>query len=554
MSWWRRRREYLDDLPRTHDIRFAMVFVILFVGAFAVLYGVGYAVAGDTVPPGTSVGGVNIGGLSRAEAEARLEAAFSRRETQPITATVGGRRFSVSPDQAGFGFDASATLDAVMGGPDWNPRHMVRVLLGGGSVQPVVTVAPRWFGYVLKPIAFQVATSPVDAAVSFAGGAPAVLPGRPGTRLSLAAAQSRLVAAYAAGQRQVTLPLTRVNPAIDPVEAHRFVTQVAAPATSAAVHIAVGSRTVTVSPRRFGPALVAKPVQGRLRLTIDATALHRSTAALLAALPGRPRSASLALDAGHLVVRPSRSGFTVAPDVWAKAVLRAATGKGSKRTATARTQKVQPRLTTAALDRLRITEPVSTVSLRLPVDTNFVVLDGAARALDSTIIRPGASLSFLKTVRVGADDQSLSTLSSAVFGAALRAGLAITEVHPRAVATPGFPPAMDAQVVPGKQDLVVADNTPYGVFVHAQVNRAGPTGQLMVQLWSTSYWKVSLKISRSHLVPHLVRQSSAPGCTPQQGSDGYDAVVARTRYRDGSLVATDDLPVHYRPVDAVVCH
>lgn len=554
MTWWRRRREYLDDLPRTHDIRFAMVFVILFVGAFAVLYGVGYAVAGNTVPPGTSVGGVSIGGLSRADAEARLESTFSRREKQPITASVGGQRFSISPDQAGFTFDAAATVDAVMGGPDWDPRHMVRVLLGGGSAQPVVTVAPRWFDYVLKPIAFQVATSPVNAAVSFAGGAPAVRPGRPGTRLSLAAAQRRLVAAYATGQRQVTLPLTRVNPAIDPVEANRFLAQVAIPATSAAVHIVVGSRTVTVSPRRFGPALVAKPVQGRLRLTIDAAALHRSTGSLLARLPGRPRSASLTLDAGHLVVRPSRSGFTVATDVWAKAVLRAATAKGSKRTATAATQKVQPSLTTAALDRLRIMAPVSTVSLRLPVDTNFVVLDGAARALDSTIIRPNASLSFLKTVRVGADDQSLSTLSSAVFGAALRAGLAITEVHPRAVATPGFPPSMDAQVTPGKQDLVLADNTPYGVFVHAQVTRAGRAGLLTVQLWSTAYWKVSVQTSRSNLVPHLVQQSSGPGCTPRQGSDGYDAVVARSRYHDGNLVGTDDFPVHYRPVDAVVCH
>ena len=55
MRLWPRRKVYVDNLPKTHDLRFMLVFVVGLAVIFGSLYAVGYAVAGDKLPNGTRV-------------------------------------------------------------------------------------------------------------------------------------------------------------------------------------------------------------------------------------------------------------------------------------------------------------------------------------------------------------------------------------------------------------------------------------------------------------------------------------------------------------------
>ena len=83
VRWWPRRKVYLDNLPKTHDLRFAIFFMVGLVAVFGALYGVGYAVAGNTVPRGTTVSDVEIGTLSRGEAETTIRQELVPRLQRP---------------------------------------------------------------------------------------------------------------------------------------------------------------------------------------------------------------------------------------------------------------------------------------------------------------------------------------------------------------------------------------------------------------------------------------------------------------------------------------
>src|SRR5690349_1426993 len=69
-------------------------------------YAVAHQVAGDKVPLGTSVSGVDIGGLTRAEAITELRTELGARAAEPIHLEVaGGRSADVRPDDIGLAID-----------------------------------------------------------------------------------------------------------------------------------------------------------------------------------------------------------------------------------------------------------------------------------------------------------------------------------------------------------------------------------------------------------------------------------------------------------------
>ena len=53
------------------------------------LYGVGYAVTGNTLPAGTSIGGVEVGALSPAAAEDALRAGLAPAASGTVTLKAG---------------------------------------------------------------------------------------------------------------------------------------------------------------------------------------------------------------------------------------------------------------------------------------------------------------------------------------------------------------------------------------------------------------------------------------------------------------------------------
>jgi hypothetical protein len=68
----------------------------------------------DRVFEGVSAGGVPVGGLSVAEAEAALEEAFVAYAGAPMTIEADGAAFALSPAAAGLSLNAEATVSRAM--------------------------------------------------------------------------------------------------------------------------------------------------------------------------------------------------------------------------------------------------------------------------------------------------------------------------------------------------------------------------------------------------------------------------------------------------------
>ena len=99
---------------------------------------------GDTVPAGVRAGPVALGGLSEAQANARLRTAAAWGNTHAVTLVVAGRRLEVVPGKAGVTLDASSMAGsalAVSTGANFLSRDF-RALTGAEShavISPVLT-------------------------------------------------------------------------------------------------------------------------------------------------------------------------------------------------------------------------------------------------------------------------------------------------------------------------------------------------------------------------------------------------------------------------------
>ena len=108
-----------------------------YVGAAALVallaaYIAGALLFGDRVPRSTTVSGVDIGGLSRADAQARLDAELGPQLSQPFEVAVGDNITQITPEDA-LVMDSAAIVEDAAAGSAWNPVHLVRVLVGGDS-------------------------------------------------------------------------------------------------------------------------------------------------------------------------------------------------------------------------------------------------------------------------------------------------------------------------------------------------------------------------------------------------------------------------------------
>jgi hypothetical protein len=104
------------------------------------VYGALCLAAGDKVPVGTTVDGVDIGGLRQAAAEERLAAQLGPRSRQPIPVRAGGLETSVDPTDAGLGLDVTGTVRAAGGGNIFTPARLWMYYTGAGDVEPQVTI------------------------------------------------------------------------------------------------------------------------------------------------------------------------------------------------------------------------------------------------------------------------------------------------------------------------------------------------------------------------------------------------------------------------------
>ena len=174
--------------------RLGATVVVLVIVLLAVLVAGGYAaahqVAGDKVPLGTTVSGVDIGGKSRADAIAELQEAFAARGAEPIRVEVeGGRSDDVRPDEIGLAIDYAATVDAAGAGDSWSPERQWEYFTGGDDLEAIVDVDETLLSDRLAELSEGLGVPPKDGRIVFEDGRVSVVDPVPGEAVDTDAAE-----------------------------------------------------------------------------------------------------------------------------------------------------------------------------------------------------------------------------------------------------------------------------------------------------------------------------------------------------------------------------
>lgn len=209
-----------------HRARSAIVIVAIATGiVLLALGGVSFAAyrydqaGAGRILPGITVGGTDVGGMTRAEAVEAVRAAVEERLSSPLVIRAGERSWTTTASELGQSADVESAVDKALDASEsvgfvtrvWHRlRHEpldisidVTFVTGGTAV----------FDYV-STIAGDVAQPPRDASVAVVDAKVSFVHSRPGHSLGANVSTGRLLTALEEGATGVRLPMRTVKPKI----------------------------------------------------------------------------------------------------------------------------------------------------------------------------------------------------------------------------------------------------------------------------------------------------------------------------------------------------
>ena len=592
-----------EPLPDEGTTRHTGRRIAIGLGLLALLLAAGYAfavftVSSQDVPAGTTVAGVDIGGMSTDEAIATLKRELGDAATTAIPVTAGEASTKIRPAKAGLSVDWRATVGQATG-MILDPRQLLAHLRGDVSVEPITRTDTDALTAQLDGLAEVAAADAVEPSITYTKKATVELtPGTPGASLDEEAAAAAISAAYFhLPYDTLALPMTEIAPTVTDDEARRVVTELAEPAVALPVRLRVLaaqtssdsapgatispaslSRTataideVTIDPVAVAKTLTFAPRDGTFAPALDGGKLHEQLADALDPVERPGTDAQIVIRNNKPVVVKSKAGTAVDPDDLAAAVLPVlAGGAAADRVAEVAITKSQPDFTTAEAKALHITEKLSSFRQWFPPAAyRYQNVGQAARYLNGTIIEPGGTFSMNDTIkeRTRANGYTegyiisggrfreelgggVSIITTATWTAGFYAGLERVEQHPHGLYISRYKAGLEATVAYGLLDLRMRNDTGNGVLITATRYSDG----VVIEMWGTKKFdKVTATFTNRYAFTgyETIHDESA-GCVDSEGVQGFSIAVTRRRYIDGKAVSTETWPTVYKPTPNVVC-
>ncbi|MDQ4051504.1 MAG: VanW family protein [Actinomycetota bacterium] len=572
--------ETTETGPATGPERAGGRLVIVVVLGLVILLGAAwtaaYLGAGDKVPRGTTIAGVDVGGLEQQSAADELEAGLADRVDEPITVTVGDREETVLPSEAGIGVDYAASVAAAGGEESWSPSRLWDYYTGGDDLEPVVTVDDAAMQATIDRLTRSVGTPAENGSWSFAKGQVKETDPVVGRGIDPEAARSAILAAYLTDDANAELTLTDLRPAIDEDDMRAARDSFVNPARSAPVTLLFSDSEVQLRPRDYLGVLRLEPVDGELVPGLDTDRLKTLVDASTSA-DGKPVDATVRLVNGKPKVIPAKPGVTYDPADLADVFLDLVASEG-KREAKVKATVDPADFTTKEARALKIREQVSTFTTYFPyAEYRNTNIGRAAELINGTVLEPGEEFSLNETVGERTAENGfvpgfiisdgifkedygggVSQIATTTFNAMFFAGLKDIEHKPHSFYIDRYPVGREATVAWGAVDLRFQNDTPYGVLVDAHVTPSTPSSQgvVTVRMFSTKYWDITTETSdRYAYVSPETRVLRTPDCYPNSGYSGFQVDVWRyfRKHGESELDHEEKFHTSYTPSDTVIC-
>ncbi len=517
------------------------------------------------VMSGTTVSGVDVGGLTPTEARARIVHDLGDRLSAPVMVRVGDTTADVVPSELGIRLDAAATVDRAFGAG----RVEARLLpyLWSESVDPVLVYPDK---LTLPKRLATLQQRPRNAKpVVQDDGTVGVVPAEDGLVYDDAATLRAI--ALAALQRDGAITVT-------PVVSKPDIPTTAAESTAADAKLLLaktisltykGDTIGTITPQELAPLLKVKRVGTAFALSIAPAGLRNALAKDAADISRPAVSAHWKIAGAKARVVKHRNGRGIDGAKTGDAML-AAVLTGGSHTAAVTLGPVTPSLTTGAARALGIREKISSVTTDLGVSSANRVYNVKlmAKFLDGQVIKPGQTFSFNKRVGPRTPERGFKEgqaivgglllpsigggvcqVATTVFDAAFYAALPIKSRVNHAWYISHYAMGMDATVADGGPDLLFKNDSKYGVLIRASASASTMT----VTLYSTDR---GLRVEKVAGKPHsqttpkarYILDPALEGAEKSQrtaGQGGFSISVDRIIRKNGKVIARSTFVSNY---------
>lgn len=526
--------------------------------------------SGSTARAGTTVGGVDIGGMSEEEAASAVSSALATRISRPVRVTAEGSSFRVKPEQAGLALDVAASVAPAFG-RTWNPVSLVTSAFSDERLPLVATVDQAALEAEVTQLADAVAKAPVEPRIVMRESGPRLKEGADGRALDVPATAEALQDAFLRVRRPLLAPVVDVPPSITPETAQQAL-QLARTATSVPVTVEADTVRATLSGEDIAGAMSFGVEGSSFVPRLDGAKLHRALRDQLATIETPGRDATFKIREGVPRIVSSKVGRGVEDDELASAVASVIGNPAGDRTVRVSVGVREPKLTTAEAAQLGITERLSTFTQSYPYAAyRSQNIGQAAKRINGTLLMPGETFSLNDTILertvengyttgyvvgeggVFREDLGggVSTSATAAWTAAFYAGMERVQNVAHSIWISRYEAGLEATVAWGIFDLKFRNDLDNAVFITAGTT---PTS-ITVSFWGTpEYDDIEAEPGpRTNVVKFSKIYNEDPDCRPQSGIDGFTITVDRVFYKDGAEVRREPITTRYKPAPQVIC-
>jgi vancomycin resistance protein YoaR len=463
--------------------------------------GFGFAGSAKTLPPGATVAGMSVGGLSTDEAVALLNARYETLKTTPAVFTAGPRQWRIRPNEMVLGIDWRAAVEtARRQGDGVAPLRGLRRIgtrIFGADVTPRAEVSTVVLAHELDGMERRINRPQREAAIRFRGLQPEVRRGATGRTLERAAAARLIVGSLVSLDRSATaLPLQISQPEVTAADLAPALAQVRT-AVSGPVRLTLGTTRWRL-PRWRIAKLLELPSNGTTTLTIGGADANAFFERFRTQVDHPAVDAQFVVLSGDRVqVRPAQPGLALDVPAAEKAILAAALSP-TDRAARLVVEKSKPGRTTREARAMGITGRVAGYTTYYGGEPNRIHnVQLVARLIDGALIAPNTVFSFNGTTGERSADKGfleapviingelqtglgggVCQVSTTVFNAAFEAGLPIESRTNHALYIDHYPQGRDATVNYPDLDLKFRNDTGKWLLVRTFVGSSALTVKL----------------------------------------------------------------------------
>jgi vancomycin resistance protein YoaR len=552
-------------------------------GVLVLAYGIDLLVSWGDVPRGVTVAGVDVGGMSRTDAEQKLRQELQPRFTQPVQITAGDVRATLNPEESGLGVDWQATLEQAGRQPlspitrftsFWTEREVGMV---GKSDEPtlrkaVEQLAEDEINHKKREgnIVFK------DVEGSAGAVTPVAVEPRQGQQLGPVEPAMETIENTWLHRDGVQLAVEAQPVKATPDGVQATLNELVKPAVAESIEVKGEGVTAELQPKDIGAAFEFKPADdGSLKATVDQETLKKALQPQLKPSEQEGADAEIVFTGGKPSVKPAKAGRKVD---WSKTLkpYLDVIKQTDDRTLTAVYSKKNPDVTTAEAKKLGIKEVIGEFTTGGFASDSGVNIRTVAADVNGAIVKPGETFSLNgytgpRTKAAGyveagiiqngvpgrAVGGGISQFATTLYNASYFAGMKDAGHKEHSYYISRYPIAREATVFQTPSgasgiDIAFTNDAPTGVAIQTSWS----PDSITVKIWGTKRYRVESKTSdKSNVKDPGTKTLTTKNCEESPGIQGFTATDTRILYDidSGKEVRRESRTAHYNPKPKIEC-